>query len=64
LADNLFRVVFDDKKYTDVCKYVRPRNRQSNAEEKRGVKDAFSGLQCRGDRVNEWNGHPNVLFFV
>jgi hypothetical protein len=57
MADNLFRVTLDDKKYTDVCQYVRPKknNKQTNADEKRGVKEAFAGLQCRGDRVNEWN---------
>lgn len=64
MADSLFRVVFDDKKYTDVCQYVRPRNRQSNAEEKRGVKDAFSGLQCKGDRVNEWNAESNKELYA
>jgi hypothetical protein len=59
MADTLFRATFDDKKYTDVCQYVRPKNRQSNSEEKRGVKEAFSGLQCKGDRVNEWNAESN-----
>ena len=54
MADAFFSVEFDDNKYTDVCKYTPVKNRQTNAEEKRGVKEAFSGLQCKGDRVNQW----------
>jgi hypothetical protein len=59
MADTLFRVQFDDDKYTDVCKYTRDKKGQTNAEEKRGVKEAFSGLQCKGDRVNQWEAESS-----